>query len=114
MSDSSDSFVVAALTVSLVLILTLITVIVTLSLWLLKLRRRLYKESQVNSDVVPSQNDKGQHDEICGDVFKYEVGVVILPSKVQKVQRCVKPPSDDFTICSTPTDYVRQLRKTDD
>ena len=103
MSDSSHSVVVAALIVSLVLILTLITVIVTLSLWLLKLRRRLYKESQVNSDVVPSQNDKGQHDEICGDVFKFEVGVVILPSKVQKVQRCVEPPSDDFTICSTPS-----------
>ena len=102
MSDSSHSVVVAALTVSLVLILTLITVIVTLSFWLLKLRRRLYKESQVNSDVVPSQN-KGQHDEICGDVVKYEVGVVILPSKVQKVQRCVEPPSDDFTICSTPS-----------
>ena len=101
MSDSSHSVVVATLIVSLVLILTLITVIVTLSLWLLKLRRRLYKESQVNSDVVPSQNDKGQHDEICGDV--YEVGVVILPSKVQKVQKCVEPPSDDFTICSTPS-----------
>ena len=85
MSDSSHSVVVTALIVSLVLILTLITVIVTLSLWLLKLRRRLYKESQVNSDVVPSQNDKGQQDEICGDV--YEV-------KVQKVQKCVEPPSE--------------------
>ena len=53
MSDSSDLVVVVALIVSFVFILTLITVIVTLSLWLLKLRRRLYKESQVNSDVVP-------------------------------------------------------------
>ena len=52
---------------------------------------------------MPYQNDKGQQDEICGDVVKYEVGVVILPSKVHKVQRCVELPSDDFTICSTPS-----------
>ena len=45
--------------------------------------------------IVLQQNDKGQQDEICGDVVKYEVGVVILPSKVHKVQSCVEPPSDD-------------------
>ena len=80
MSDSPGSVVVAAL---IVLIFTLITVIITLSLWLLKLRRRLYKESQVNSDVVPSQNDEGQQDEICSDVGMRLV-LLFYPAKFRR------------------------------